>query len=137
MGSDVDSLLREIEERDKRERALGLPPQERGRSITREVGQFLNLIAKAAKAREFLEIGASIGYSTIWLGLAAQANAGQVLSLESEEARAAQARRNLAQAGLDEVVTVHTGRAEAYLAGLSPDDRQFDFAFLDAEKEDY
>jgi len=137
MGSDVDSLLREIEERDKRERALGLPPQERGRSITREVGQFLNLIAKAAKAREFLEIGASIGYSAIWLGLAAQAQAGHVLSLELEEARAAQARQNLAQADLERVVTVQTAQAEAYLAGLSPDDRQFDFAFLDAEKEDY
>lgn len=137
MSSDVDSLLHDLEDRDRRERALGLPPEERGRSITRAVGRFLNLMAKAAKAREFLEIGTSIGYSTIWLGLAAQANAGHVLSLELEEARAAQARRNLAQAGLDRTVTVQTGRAEAYLAGLSPDDRQFDFAFLDAEKEDY
>ncbi|MFQ5593494.1 MAG: O-methyltransferase [Anaerolineae bacterium] len=137
MGSDVDSFLRDLEERDRRERALGLPPEQRGRSIPREVGQFLHLLARAVKARDFLEIGTSIGYSTIWLGLAAQANAGHVLSLELEDARAAQARRNLAQAGLDEVVTVHTGRAEAYLAGLSPDDRRFDFAFLDAEKEDY
>lgn len=137
MGSDIPSLLRDLEERDRRERALGLPPEERGRSITREVGQFLHLMARAAKAREFLEIGTSVGYSTIWLGLAARANSGHVLSLELEEARAAQARRNLTQAGLERVVTVQTAQAEVYLAGLSPDDRQFDFAFLDAEQEDY
>ncbi len=137
MYSDVDGVLGELEDRDRHERALGLPPEQRGRSIPREVGQFLSLMAKAAKAREILEIGTSIGYSTIWLGLAAHVNAGHLLSLEIEEARASQARQNMARVGLDGMVTVHTARAEEYLAGLSPGNRRFDFAFLDAEKEDY
>jgi predicted O-methyltransferase YrrM len=134
---EVDSLLRELEERDRRERELGLPSEKRGRSVPREVGQFLNLMARTAKAREFLEVGTSIGYSAIWVGLAARANAGHVLTLEIDETRASQARQNLARAGLDSLVTVQTTRAEEYLAGLSPTDHRFDFVFLDAEKQDY
>lgn len=138
MGIDnVKDVLHELEERDRRERARGLPPEKRGRNIPREAGQFLSLMAKAVKARRFLEVGTSIGYSALWLGLAARANAGQVLTIERGEARANQARQNLARAGLDRYVTVQTAQAEVYLPTLSPAQHRFDFVFLDAEKEDY
>ena len=55
-------------------------------------------------AQRVLEIGTSNGYSTIWLGDAAEAVSGTVLSLEIEAERTAQARDNLEQAGVDQFV---------------------------------
>lgn len=137
MHATVDDLLRELEARDRRERELGLPSEVRMRSITRDVGQFLYLLARAAGARRILEIGSGKGYSTIWLGLAAQAGGGHVLACEKEEHRAQEGRNNLAQAGLAETVTVRTGAAEDHLAEMSAGNGSLDFVFLDAEKQDY
>jgi predicted O-methyltransferase YrrM len=131
-----DELLRELEETDRRERMEDLPREQRGRNITRDVGRFLRLLIRVTGARRILEIGGSIGYSTLWLGLAAEANGGTVLSLEHVAWRAEQARENLSRAGLDNVVTVEVVDATTYLDAADPG-QAFDFVFLDAEKEDY
>lgn len=131
-----DELLRELEERDRRERAQGLPRERRARSIAREVGRFLALLIRAAESRTILEIGSSIGYSTLWLGLAAEANGGTVVALEHVAWRADRAREHVARARLEDVVAVQVAEATTYLENASPG-QDFDFVFLDAEKEDY
>lgn len=131
-----DELLRELEEQDRRERTQNLPREQRARSITREVGHFLALLIRAADSRTILEIGSSIGYSTLWLGLAAETTGGTVTALEHAAWRADQARDHVARAGLQGVVTVHTAEAASFLEN-SGRGREFDFVFLDAEKTDY
>jgi predicted O-methyltransferase YrrM len=134
MTTNIERLLHQLEERDRRERGMGLPSEKRARMVRPEVGRFLNLLIKIAGARRILEIGTGEGYSTIWLGLAAQVTDGYVITLEVDPQRAEVARQNLAQAGLDDRVTVQVGDARQLLKGLRG---PFDFVFIDAEKTEY
>jgi len=81
-----------------------------------------------------LEIGSSNGVSTIWLAAAAQHNGGRVTGTEILPERAADANRNLADAGLDAVARVVAGDARTTVASLPG---PFDIVFIDAEKDDY
>ena len=86
-------------------------------------------------AERVLEIGTSNGYSTIWLGDAAEAVGGSVVSLEIEAERTAAALDNLTQAGVDEFVELRTQDAAEALAAFA--DGAFDLVFLDAERREY
>jgi predicted O-methyltransferase YrrM len=86
-------------------------------------------------ARRVLEIGTSNGYSTIWLGDAAEAVGGSVVSIEIEPERTAQALDNLTQAGVSAYVDLRTQDAAEALAAF--DDGAFDLVFLDAERREY
>ena len=82
-----------------------------------------------------LEIGTSNGYSTIWLGDAAEAVGGTVLSLEIEADRTAQAVDNVAEAGVADFVDLRTQDAAEALRSFADD--AFDLIFLDAERTLY
>jgi predicted O-methyltransferase YrrM len=94
-------------------RASGLPPHD----VSAVQGKMLTVLARMAGARRILEIGTLGGYSTIRLarGLA---SGGRVVTLERDEARARVARRNIARAGLSDVVEVRIGDALDLLPGL-------------------
>jgi predicted O-methyltransferase YrrM len=83
---------------------------------------------------EVLEIGASRGYSTIWLAAAARILGGRVVSLEADPVKCETWRSNLAAAGLEEHAELVEGDALETLPGL---DDGFDVVFLDAWKPDY
>ena len=57
---------------------------ERFRNVEPETAELLGVLVRALGAKRVLEIGTSNGYSTIWLGDAAEAVGGTVLSLEIE-----------------------------------------------------
>jgi predicted O-methyltransferase YrrM len=82
-----------------------------------------------------LELGTSNGYSTLWLADAVQTTGGHVLTLEIDPARTAEARANLARAGLDAYVECRTQGAGQALTEQPPDAWQF--VFLDAERPQY
>jgi predicted O-methyltransferase YrrM len=105
------------------------------RNVEPETAELLGVLVRALGARRVLEIGTSNGYSTIWLGDAAEAVGGSVLSLEIEAERTAQAADNLAQAGVDGVVELRTADAGEALASFA--DASFDLVFLDAERPYY
>jgi predicted O-methyltransferase YrrM len=107
----------------------------RWRNVEPETAELLGVLARAMGARRVLEIGTSNGYSTIWLGDAAQAVGGTVVSLEMLAERTALARDHLAKAGLGDVVELRTVDAADALAGF--DDASFDLVFLDAERPAY
>jgi predicted O-methyltransferase YrrM len=134
LKEEVIKLLKELERIDTEERAKGLPSKMRMRNITPDVGLFLNIMVKATGARNVLEIGTSNGYSTIWLGLAAKENKGQIITLELDTRKIALARENINRAGLTDIVLIIEGNAKETIKML---DKEFDFVFLDAEKEDY
>jgi predicted O-methyltransferase YrrM len=108
---------------------------ERFRNVEPETAELLGVLVRAMGATRVLEIGTSNGYSTIWLGDAAEAVGGTVLSLEIDAARTQQARSNLEQAGVDGFVELRTQDAGEALAAFA--NAAFDLIFLDAERPQY
>ncbi len=110
--------------------AAGLPPQD----VSPPQGKLLYLLARLARARKVLEIGALGGYSTIWLARALPPD-GFVVTLEAVPKHAEVARENIRRAGLSGQVRVRVGPALETLPriaaeGLGP----FDLVFIDADK---
>ena len=134
MDALIETVLERLYAEDAAQRAAGLPSAQRTRNVDRETGRWLGLLIRATRAREILEMGSSNGVSTIWLAAAAKPNGGRVTGTEILPARAAEANRNLAAAGLGDVARVVPGDARATAAAL---DGPFDLVFIDAEKDDY
>jgi predicted O-methyltransferase YrrM len=80
------------------------------------VGQLLCLLLRIRGAGDVLELGTAVGYSAIWL---ARGCSGRVVTLETDAARAARARANLAAAGLSDRVEVREEDALRYLETVS------------------
>jgi predicted O-methyltransferase YrrM len=79
-----------------------------------------------------VEFGTSFGISTIYLAAAVRDNgAGRVVSTELNAAKVAQARANLAEAGLTDQVTILAGDALETLASLNA---PVEFVLLDGWK---
>ena len=108
---------------------------QRLRNVEPETAELLGVLVRAMRATRVLEIGTSNGYSTIWLGDAAEAVDGTVLSLEIEAERTAQAADNLRHAGVAERVELRTEDAAEALRSFADD--AFDLVFLDAERPLY
>jgi predicted O-methyltransferase YrrM len=107
--------------------AAGLPPIE----VSPQAAQFLALLVRISGARRVLEIGTLGGYSTICLARAVGPE-GSVVTLEFDPRHAEVAAVNLRRAGVDDRVQVIVGAALDTLPGLTG---EFDFAFIDADKE--
>ncbi len=107
---------------------------ERARSLNPDSAQLLHVVARAMGAQRILEIGTSVGYSTVFLALAAQATGGHVTTLELMPAKFAMAQANLAQGELSPFVTQRLGDALELLPGLPG---PWDLVFMDAEKDLY
>ena len=99
-----------------------------------EVGALLNVLVRCSGARRIVEVGGSIGYSTIWLAEAASATGGTVVSIEPDEAKLAEQRENLAAAGLAGHVRQVAAAAEDVLPTL---DAPFDLVLIDHWKALY
>jgi predicted O-methyltransferase YrrM len=108
---------------------------ERFRNVEPETAELLGVLVRSHGAQRVLEIGTSNGYSTIWLGDAAEAVGGTVLSLEIEPDRIDQARSNLEQAGVDQFVELRVQDAGEALGAFA--NGAFDLIFLDAERQAY
>jgi predicted O-methyltransferase YrrM len=107
----------------------------RWRNVEPETAELLAVLVRAMGARRVLEIGTSNGYSTLWLGDAAEAVGGHVLSLELLPERTTLASGHVEAAGLEAVVELRTQDAADALAAF--DDDSWDFVFLDAERPAY
>ena len=107
---------------------------QRYRNVEPESALFLAMQIHIQQSKEILEIGTSTGYSTLWLAHAAQQTQGRVTTLEIDPARTAQAQHHAQELGLDDVIDFWVGDAEKYLAKVT---QQYDFIFLDAERDAY
>jgi predicted O-methyltransferase YrrM len=129
----IRARMHELERMDARDREDGTPRLQRLRQIPPEVGRFIALLAAAAPAGRWIEIGASAGYSTLWLALACRAVGRKITTYEILEAKAALARQTFEAAGVGDVVELVHGDALDHLPGA----HDIAFCFLDAEKEIY
>jgi caffeoyl-CoA O-methyltransferase len=130
----VRTVLARLEEEDAREREEGVPREQRARQVARTTGQFLFALVAPQTDCEVLEIGASRGYSTVWLAAGVRYLGGRVLSLEHDPAKVDAWRHNIAEAGLEQWAELLPGDAFETLPAI---DDVFDVVFLDAEKEQY
>jgi predicted O-methyltransferase YrrM len=108
---------------------------ERFRNVEPPTAELLGLLIRATGARRILELGTSNGYSTIWLADAAEVTGGAVVSVDVDAHRTELARRNLAEAGLEDRVELRTEDAAETLARSA--DAEWEFVFLDAERPAY
>ncbi|WP_414570007.1 O-methyltransferase [Nostoc sp. CCY 9925] len=110
--------------------AAGLPPH----NVSPNQGKLLLLLAQLQRARTILEIGTLGGYSTIWLARALPSD-GYLITLEADAKHAEVAQKNIARAGLNEVVELRLGQALSTLPQLAAEGRSpFDLIFIDADK---
>lgn len=104
-------------------------------AISPHEGEFLYQIARAKKASLVVEFGTSFGVSAIYLASALRdQGSGRFIGTEIEADKVAQARRNLAAAGLDGVAEVRAGDARETLASIA---ESIDILFLDGWKNLY
>lgn len=130
----VQAVLARLEAEAEAEREAGLPPERRTLPVGPEAGRLLFALVAANPGCEVLEIGASRGYSTLWLASAARILGGHVVSLEADAAKCEDWRRTIAEAGLEAHADLVEGDALETLPRL---DDAFDVVFLDAWKHDY
>ncbi len=128
---DVPEILDLLEQEDDRQRTEGVDESQRNNSIPRDVGEFTSVLVRLIKPMTIVEIGSSVGYSTIWLGVSAASYGGKVISYENDATKAKIAKENIAKAGLENYVEIRNQDA------LEADLPKCDFVFLDADRENY
>ena len=122
-----------LESVDSRDRLDGTPRLERLRQVPPQTGRFIALLAAAAPAGRYLEIGTSAGYSALWLALACRLVGRRLTTFEILDEKAALARKTFALAGVGDIVDLVQGDALDHLTGPA----DVAFCFLDAEKDIY
>jgi len=118
----------------ERQRRADLPPEKRYRALHPTSAEFLHQLALASNARRLVEVGMSAGYSTLWLARAAAATGGRIHTFEHNPEIVKVAREYFALATVAGFIEVHEGDARLLLEDF---EGPVDFAFVDAEKEDY
>jgi len=104
-------------------------------NITRDTGEFLTVLVRAAAARRVLEIGTSNGYSTLWVAKAAKGIEGTVTTVESADDKIGHASANFARSGLAPFIKQIHDDAGRVLQRT--DDSAYDVIFLDSERAEY
>ena len=125
--------MHELEVIDARDRVDGTPRMQRLCQIPPEVGRFIALLAATAPAGQYIEIGTSAGYSTLWLALACRSVGRKVTTFEILDDKAKLALETFKAACVTDVVELVHADALTDL----PNCRDIAFCFLDAEKEIY
>lgn len=97
-----------------------------------ETLNFLLLILEAIKPKRILEIGTAVGLSASAMLLASPT--ARITTIELEEDRYLEAKKNFSELGVSDRVTAHLGDAGEILAMM---DGQFDLVFLDGPKAQY
>lgn len=106
--------------------------------ISPEQGQFMRLLIQLLGAKKTLEVGVFTGYSALSVALALPAD-GKVIACDVSEEYTAIARRYWQQAGVADKIDLRLAPALETLDHLLTTGQAgtFDFAFIDADKENY
>ncbi|HIP73368.1 MAG TPA: methyltransferase domain-containing protein [Anaerolineae bacterium] len=106
--------------------------------IAPEQGQFMAFLVKLMGARHTLEVGVFTGYSSLAVALALPED-GQVTACDVSEEFTAVARKYWQAAGVAHKIRLHLAPAAETLARFLDEGQagQFDFAFIDADKNSY
>src|SRR5215831_10881263 len=106
--------------------------------ISPEQGQLMSLLVRLIGARRALEIGTFTGYSALAVALALPAD-GSMICCDLSEEWTQVARRYWREAGIADRIELRLAAAADTLGELiaAGESGSFDFAFIDADKENY
>ncbi|MBN3885692.1 MAG: class I SAM-dependent methyltransferase [Nostoc sp.] len=109
-----------------------------GMQISPEQGQFMSLLVQLIGAKKTLEVGVFTGYSSLSIALALPAD-GKIIACDVSEEFTAIARRYWQEAGVANKIDLRLAPALETLDQLlaTGQAETFDFAFIDADKENY
>ncbi len=104
--------------------------------ISPEQGQLMALLVRLMGARRVLEVGTFTGYSALVMALALPRD-GRIVACDVSQEWTSVARRYWKRAGVEDRIDLRLGPALETLARLEEEGGAgtFDFAFLDADKE--
>lgn len=127
-------------ESDRQRNNRSIPPDREMLAITHDTGIFFSILLKAIRARSVLEIGTSSGYSTLWFADALLSTIGNkrrpsIVTIESNPSKVRWAEANFRKAGVENMTTIMEGKAIDILRELRHTANDFDFVFIDADKE--
>ncbi|MDP8240468.1 MAG: O-methyltransferase [Candidatus Hatepunaea meridiana] len=125
--------MRLLEEIDRQDRIDGTPHIQRLRQIPPETGKFIALLAATAPPGQYVEIGTSAGYSTLWLALACRLTQRRITTFEILDAKAELARDTFRLTGVSDVVDFVCGDVRDHLSGY----KDIAFCFIDGLSEVY
>ena len=101
--------------------------------IRKETGELLRILLQIKKPEKILEVGAAIGFSSVFMGENTGKNT-HITTIENYEKRIPIARENFRRAGKEDKITLIEGDATEVLAEM---EGTFDFIFMDAAKGQY
>lgn len=134
MTPELLELLRELEQFGKANDKVAGSRSQKMLNITHDTGVFLALLIKAARCRNVLEIGTSNGYSTLWLADAV-GERGAITTVDHAPHKVEMAERNFQRSGLGPRIKQIADEAGRFIATCRDD--EFDFIFLDSERNQY
>jgi caffeoyl-CoA O-methyltransferase len=129
-SGNYDALLAELADETAR-RMGGMAMMQ----ISPEQGTFMTILARAIGARHAIELGTFAGYSALCIARALPPD-GTLLCCDISAEWTALARRYWERAGLSHKITLKLAPALDTLYAL-PATEMFDFAFIDADKNNY
>ncbi|WP_133139520.1 O-methyltransferase [Legionella genomosp. 1] len=104
------------------------------RQIPPETGRFISLLAATSSSKgQWIEIGTSAGYSTLWLALACKHLETKITTFELDQQKITLAKETFASAQVEQYVELVQGNVFDYL----PNYKDLSLCFLDTEKELY
>ena len=122
-----------LENIDSIDREDGTPRMQRLRQIPPETGKFLSLLAASAPKGEFIEIGTSAGYSSLWIALACEVHGVRLKTHEILESKIKIAKETIKVTKMEKFIELIEGDVRKFLNNY----KNIAFCFLDAEKEIY
>ncbi len=129
----IQARMKYLEAIDRKDRWNGTQRLKRLRQIPSETGKFLAMLACSCPKGNFIEIGTSAGYSTMWLSLAGKEKGFRITTFEKLPEKTALAKKTFESAKIEQYVDLVEGDAMEYLEKID----NISFCFLDAEKEIY
>lgn len=106
--------------------------------VAPEQGQLMTLLVELTGATQALEIGVYTGYSALCIARG-MPEEGRLVACDVSETWTRTARRYWREAGVEHKIDLRVAPAAVTLAGLveQGNEGRFDFAFIDADKENY
>ena len=134
MEQELFDMLSALEIQDETEKMRGISASKAMNALDPDAAKFVALLITSKKATNIVEIGAGVGYSTLWLAYAASVVGGKVVTCEIDPVKAEQAKANIEKAGMTNYVEILTGDARELLRQRSG---TVDFLFIDADYGQY
>lgn len=107
-------------------------------AVSADVGRLLKILVSMTPGELALELGTLGGYSAIWIARG-MADQGRLITVESEDAHADFAEKELETAGVADKVEIVRGAALDVLPDIASriGNDSLDFVFVDARKSEY